>query len=595
MKVKVSQYIAQFFADRGITHNFTVTGGGAMHLNDSFGHHKDITCIYNHNEQASAIAAEAYARVAKKIALCCVTSGPGGTNAITGVIGGWLDSIPMFIISGQVKSETTIHSVPSLGLRQLGDQEFDIIGSVSNMTKYSEIVLDANKIAYHLEKAFYLCQQGRPGPVWLDIPLDIQGANIETNDLVHFDEIECLEEVIPTFEKHQALDILSKIKNAKAPLIIAGTGISRAGVKDEFIKLVEKLDIPVVTSWNANDLVAFDNKNFVGMPGTVGTRAGNFCVQNCDLLISLGCRLNIRTISYNKLAFAPKAHKIIVDIDKKELLKPTIIPDTAIHADVKEVINVLLEQSYEKELHHKKWSQWAQQIQNKYCVLTDKFRDEAKDINPYVFIDDLFDKLNHDDVIACGNGSACVVTFQTAKIKQGQVMFTNSGCASMGYGLPAALGAAVACDKRVICIDGDGSFMMNMQEMQTIAHNNLNVKLFIINNSGYLSIKQTQNNLFKPPLIGVDYKSGISFPDFKLLAKAFGVKYYTFNSEQNINVIDEVLLENGPVLCEVIVDEKQNFEPKLSAKVLDDGSIVSPALDDMFPFLPTDEYKNIKF
>ena len=324
MKIKVAKYISQFLVNNGIKDCFMVTGGGAMHLDDAIGHQEGMHCIFNHHEQACAIAAEGYTRMTGKLAAVCVTSGPGGTNAITGVMGGWLDSIPMFIVSGQVKRETTTWSCSEIGLRQLGDQEFDIVNSVSNMTKYAVMITNPQEIAYHLEKAIFLALNGRGGPVWLDIPLDVQGAMIETDELIHFlPEIENPWK-IPEVIESVAVTVLEKIKNAKAPLILVGTGIRLGNAEEQLLILLDKLKIPVVTAWNANDVVAGDSPYFAGMPGTVGTRPGNFAIQNCDLLISLGCRLNIRMIGYNHFDFAKNAYKIIVDIDPRDLIKPTI-------------------------------------------------------------------------------------------------------------------------------------------------------------------------------------------------------------------------------------------------------------------------------
>ncbi len=596
MKVRVADYIAEFLVSHGVTHNFMVTGGGAMQLDDALGHHKGLKNIYNHHEQGCAIAAEAYARVAGKIASVCVTSGPGGTNAITGVMGGWLDSIPMFIISGQVKRETTLWAVPELKLRQFGDQEFDIINSVSNMTKYAVMITNPEDIAYHLEKAWYLANSGRKGPVWLDIPLDVQGAKIDDESLRHFDlREEGLEEPVGEITEEDAKTILEKIEKAKAPLIFAGYGVRLSGAEELLLKLVDKLQIPVAVAWNSGDLVAYDNKYYAGSPSREGTRGSSFIVQSCDLIIVLGSRMNIRTITYNKRDFAKNAYKIMIDIDDQELSKPTFVPDMPVHADVKQAIGKLLDGAYVPQKIHKPWVDWCRKMVEKYPACLPEYHNTEKLLNPYVFVEQLFSKMNKSDVLTLGNGSACVMTFQGAKIKQGQRMFTNSGCASMGYGTPAALGAAVARmeeNGRVICIDGDGSLMMNVQELETISYNKLNVKLFVLNNNGYHSIRQTQRNLFKPPLIGLDFETGVGFPCWEYLAKAFGFKYYeTSNEADSTEIITEVLNSDGPVLCNVIVDPEQNFVPKLSSKVMPDGSIVSPSMDDMFPFLPRDEYE----
>ena len=594
MRIKVAKYIAEFLVEHGIKDCFMVTGGGAMHLDDALGHQEGLHCVFNHHEQACSIAAEGYTRMTGKLAAVCVTSGPGGTNAITGVVGGWLDSIPMLVISGQVKRESTTWICPELGLRQLGDQEFDIIHSVSNMTKYAVMLTNPVEVAYHLEKALFLAQDGRGGPVWIDVPLDVQGAMIETDELIHFNVESEKAWGISKVKGETAVSVLEKIKVAKAPLILAGTGIRLSGAEEVFSKLLDKLQIPVVTAWNANDILANDSPYFAGMPGTVGTRPGNFAVQNCDLLISIGCRLNIRMIGYNHFDFAKNAYKIIVDVDPRELYKPTVHADMPINADARDFIEAMLAADYYVQEKHLPWLKWCRSLVKKYpAVQPDYYRNDGGLINPYVFVEHLFSLLTNDDRIICGNGSACVITFQAGKIKQGQRMFTNSGCAAMGYGFPAAVGVAVADNsRRTICVDGDGSFMMNIQELATVAHNHLNIKIILLNNNGYHSIRQTQTNLFKPPFVGIDGESGLSFPDFAKIADAFGLKYFMLNSEVNCDeVLIEVLKCEGPCICEAIVDPSQNFAPKSASKVLPDGRIISPSLDDMAPFLDREEYE----
>ena len=625
---KLSDYIADFLVKNGIDTIFGVTGGGAMHLNDSLGHKDGLNFIFNHNEQGSAVAAEGYTRLTGKLCVVNVTSGPGGTNAMTGVLGGWLDSIPMFVISGQVKRETTTWAT-DIPLRQLGDQEYQIIESVRNMTKYAVMVTDETEIAYHLEKALFLATKGRGGPVWIDVPLDIQAAKIETDDLKHFtgsdEEAELLKKEVPApVEDSVAEDILSKIANAKRPLIFAGTGIRLANSEDEFLSLVEKLDIPVVTAWNAHDVLPDTSKYFVGRPGTVGTRGGNFATENADLILVLGSRLNIRLISYNYKDWAKNAYKIVVDIDQNELNKPTISPDMKVHADVKDLMQALIrgceagkyKRSDEQKNSHEEWRLFSKGLNGKYPAVLPEYYEQKDMLNPYVFVKELFEKAAEDDICITGNGSACVIGFQGAVIKNHTRLFTNSGCASMGYGLPAALGAAVAMKNpeliekvsggsdidvktkenghRVICLDGDGSLMMNLQELQTIRENNLNFKLFVLNNNGYHSIRQTQNNLFHDGLVGVCKGNGVSFPPFDKLADTFGFKYERVDSLDTLKNIDKVLCEDGPVLCEVVVSDEQIFSPKLSSKVLPDGKIVSPPIDDMFPFLERDEYEASK-
>ena len=586
MKVKVAKYIADFVTEHGIEHVFTVTGGGAMHLNDAFGHHPQLNSIYNHHEQACAIAAEGYARLTGKIALVCVTSGPGGTNAITGVLGGWLDSIPMFVVSGQVKRETTIRA-RNLDMRQLGDQEYDIVASVKPMTKYAEMVLDPNDIRYHLEKAWYLCQNGRPGPVWIDVPLDVQAAIIETDGLKGFDGPY---DEKPEYEKTKTDEIIARLSEAKRPVILAGTGIRLADALPEFLTFIEKMQIPVVTAWNAHDVMPDNSPYFCGRPGTVGTRGGNFVVQNADCLFVLGCRMNIRQISYNYQSWAQKAYKIVVDIDKRELAKPTVKVDMPIWADLKDVLVELNKKAITP--NHKEWLQWSHDINLKYpAALPEYYKTEV--LNPYVFIKEFTNGLKEDDKIVCGNGSACVIGFQAAVIKEHTRLFTNSGCAAMGYGFPAAIGACVAeKGKRVICIDGDGSFQMNLQEMQTVVYNKLNLKIIYFNNNGYHSIRQTQTNLFKgQPLVGVCDGNGVSFPDMEKISWAYGLPYIKVNKIEDIEKLLNAMEQDGPLFAEVVVDVAQNFAPKLSSKVLPDGKIVSPEIDDMFPFLDREEYE----
>lgn len=590
MKVKVAKYIADFVAEHGIEHVFTVTGGGAMHLNDAFGHHPQLKSIYNHHEQACAIAAEGYARLTGKMALVCVTSGPGGTNAITGVLGGWLDSIPMFVVSGQVKRETTIRA-RNLDMRQLGDQEYDIVASVIPMTKYAEMVLDPNDIRYHLEKAWYLCQNGRPGPVWIDVPLDVQAAIVETDELKGY---EGPYDEKPDYDKNKTDDIISRLCEAKRPVILAGTGIRLADALPEFLAFVEKMKIPVVTAWNAHDVLPDSSPYFCGRPGTVGTRGGNFVVQNADCLFVLGCRMNIRQISYNYQSWAQKAYKIVVDIDKRELAKPTVKVDMPIWADLKDVLVEL----NKKEItpNHSEWLQWSHDINLKYpAALPEYYKTEV--LNPYVFIKEFTNGLKVDDKIVCGNGSACVIGFQAAVVKEYTRLFSNSGCAAMGYGFPAAIGACVAeKGKRVICIDGDGSFQMNLQELQTVVYNKLNLKIIYFNNNGYHSIRQTQTNLFKgQPLVGVCDGNGVSFPDMEKIAWAYGLSYIKVTKIEDVEKLLNAMEQDGPLFAEVVVDVAQNFAPKLSSKVLPDGKIVSPEIDDMFPFLDRREYEANKF
>ena len=595
MKKKVSEFIADYLAGKGVTHVFTVTGGGAMHLNDALGHHERLTCIYNHHEQASAIAAEGYTRMSGRLAAVCVTSGPGGTNAITGVLGGWLDSIPMFVVSGQVKRETTIHAT-KVPLRQLGDQEYDIVSSVRPMTKYAAIVLDPADIAYHLEKAYHLAVNGRPGPVWLDVPLDVQAALIDTDGLRHYDPESDDGDKTVRYDTSLTNAIVEKLKTAKRPVLLLGTGVRLADCRDDVLRFAETARIPIVTAWNAHDLIWDDHELYCGRPGTVGTRGGNFIVQNCDLLLVLGCRMNIRMISYNYKDFARGAYKIVVDIDENELKKPTVNIDMPIWADLRDVVGDLLKADLAAVCSesHEKWIAWCRAVNARFPAVLPEYRGEGTPLNPYVFVSDFFQGLDDDDQVVCGNGSACVIGFQAAVIKHNTRLFTNSGCAAMGYGFPAAIGACVARGgRRVICIDGDGSFQMNLQELQTVVYNRLNLKILYLNNNGYHSIRQTQQNLFKGrPLVGVCDGNGLSFPQAERLAYAYGIPFIRVACESDVQKLLQKMKDDGPLFAEIVVDERQFFAPKAASKRLPDGTMVSAPLEDMAPFLPREELKN---
>jgi len=591
MKIKVSNYISAFLVEHGIDTMFTVTGGGAMHLNDAFGHQQGLKCFYNHHEQACAIAAEAYARLHNRIAAVCVTTGPGGTNAITGVVGGWLDSIPMLIISGQVRYDTTARG-SGLNLRAMGDQEFDITKAVDCMTKYSEMVIDPNKIRYCLEKALKLAQSGRPGPCWLDIPMNVQGAYIETDDLVGYEGEE--DEILPPSVSDETADkVLDLIAQSSRPVFNVGNGVRIAGAHEVFYRVANKLNIPVVTGWNSIDCIEDEHDLYVGRAGIMGDRPGNFAVQNSDLLLSVGSRLSIRQVGYNYQTWARAAKKIVVDIDSEELKKPNVNPDYPIWADAKDFLEALERRidargfSFPKSEWHNICTDWK----IKYPVVLPKHYEDEQ-ANVYAFIKELSSKLNEGTVTVVGNGSACVVGSHAYVIKKNQRFIINSAIASMGYDLPAAIGtaAAIAPDD-VILITGDGSIQMNLQEIQTIIQNKMPIKTFMINNDGYHSIRQSQMNFFGAPLVGVGTDSGdLSFPDMSKLIPAYGMKYYRCDKNKELGkIIDEVLAQEGPVFCEIIVSPEQKFEPKASSKRLEDGSIVSAPLEDLAPFLPREE------
>lgn len=592
MKIKVSDLIADLLSDNGITDVFTVVGGGAMHLNDSLGHHKRLKCYYNHHEQACAIAAESYARINNKMALLCVTTGPGGTNAITGVVGGWLDSIPMIVISGQVRYDTTARST-GLPLRSMGDQEFDIVRSIDCMTKYSEMVTDPNMIKYCLQKALFMASHGRPGPCWLDIPLNVQGAVVEADDLREFDPQEYLR-TLPLNIDGQTVDgIIKRISESKRPVFYAGNGIRLSGSFDIFQKVIRKLNIPVITNWNSIDLLPDDDPLYVGRGGSLGDRAGNFAVQNSDLVLSIGSRLSLRQVGFNWKTWAREAFVIMEDIDGSELKKPTLHVDMPLHVDANVLLNELDIRVSGKVFSGDEWIRQCQTWKRTYPVVQDRHYSSKGLVNPYCFIGELSRRLPEGAVTAVGNGTACAVGSHAFMIKKGQRFIVNSAIASMGYDLPAAIGACVASGlKDTVCIAGDGSIQMNIQELQTVVTNKLPLKIFVINNEGYHSIRMTQTNLFDSNFCGIGPQSkDLSFPDLRKLSDAYGIPYFSIKSNEEMSKLDKILSQKGYILCEVFTDTDQIFEPKSATKKLPDGKLFSPPLEDMYPFLDRNELR----
>jgi acetolactate synthase-1/2/3 large subunit len=589
--IKLSQYVIGRLADWGVRHVFMITGGGAMHLNDSVGRESRIQYICNHHEQASAMAAESYARVTGSTGVINVTTGPGGINSLNGVFGAWTDSVPMLILSGQVKRETCMSVMGLNDIRQLGDQEVDIVRMVSGITKYAVLVNDPESIRYHLERAWYLASSGRPGPCWLDIPVDVQSARIDENSLRAYDPAEDRLEWDHASVKEQVREVIERLTEAARPVLMAGTGVRAGGVLEEFRELARLLRIPVTTAWT-HDLIATGDPLFCGRPGTIGERAGNFTVQNADALLVLGSRLNIRQVSYNWPSFARKAFKMQVDVDAAELRKPTVRPELAIHCDLKVFLQEMLRQlpasGYDAK-RHCVWLSWCRERVARYPVVSEKHRKPGPPLSPYYFVEELFERLADDDVVVCANAAACIVPYQAGKLKANQRLISNSGSASMGYDLPAAMGAAVAREgKRVVCLAGDGSIQLNIQELQTIAHHDLPVKIFVLNNGGYLSIRQTQSNFFGN-LVGESPASGVSFPDFTRLAGAYGLPATSIRTAEDFPSITNFLEEPGPGLCEVHLDPAQEFEPRLKSRQLPDGKLVSPNLEDMYPFLDSAE------
>ena len=790
MKIKLANYISETLVANGITQNFSVTGGGAMHLNDAFGHQKGMHTLYQHHEQACAMAAESYARIYNRPALLCVTSGPGGTNAITGVLGAWLDSIPMLIISGQVRYDNTARWAEEQNgtrLRAMGDQEFDITKSIDCMTKYSEMLTDPYRVRYALEKCIYLSQTGRPGPCWLDIPVDIQGKFIETEELIGFDpadyaaggdgwatssdattrsdvyslcrnafarspyEVNAVdhanvtsaqayaaahripadadttnrEAAVPPVDPQQVQTILEKIRASRRPIFYTGNGIRIAGAESLFLEVAHRLGIPVVVGWNGPDIIPSDDPLYVGRPGGRGDRPGNLAVQNADLILSIGSRLNIRQVGYDFKSWARDAYVIVNDIDAEELRKPSVHCDLAVHADARQLLQCLL-----RELHvlgctpahplfqggegllrddalrvchtelarqdvlaedaaaqttagtRLSWLETCAFYRDNYPTILPAYlapsdptlspEDPASFANVYALIKELSDQAAPGQVTVVGNGSPCVAGGQAYRIKPGTRFISQDGVASMGYGLPAAIGAAVAvhasveatpcggadaslpretadanagdaqqdhdysplaadpsfhesADDRlaaelrdpywtgrdehypayekhdILVLTGDGSIQMNLQELQTIISHQLPIKIFVINNGGYHSIRQTQTNLFRgEPLVGIGIDSGmggvqdLSFPDMEKIAHAYGFPFIrAHHNEELHDAVARTLATDGPAICEIMVTLTQQFLPKSAAKRLPDGSIISPPLEDLAPYLPDEEMDRI--
>jgi acetolactate synthase-1/2/3 large subunit len=626
--IKLSDYIVQRLADYGVRHVFMLTGGGAMHLNDSFGREERIQYICCHHEQACAIAAEGYARTLGQIAVVNVTSGPGGANTITGVLGQWLDSIPVLYISGQVRYDMTVAST-GLALRQLGDQEANIVALVSPITKYAVMVTDPGTIRYHLERALFLATSGRPGPVWLDIPLNVQAAAIEPAQLLSYDRRQDETTFDPALTERQVALVLDRIRSAERPIILAGAGIRLAHAEQYLHRVIPRLGIPTQTAWDAIDLVPSDHPLYAGRPGALGQRAANFIFQNADCLLVLGCRLNPRQIGYNFSAVARQAYKIMVDIDPVELAKPTFHPDLPIHCDAALFLSSMERQLASAAIAPKtNWLAWCRERQRRYPAgigswflvpgresepqeprtknqeprtknqdtKTPRTKNQEpgtgnEDVNPYVFCETLADTLADDDVIISANGAACVVPIQVLRIRPGQRHLVNSGCAAMGYGLPAAIGACLSLNRRrVICLEGDGSIQLNLQELQTVVHYQLPVKIFVFENAGYLSIRTMQRNYFDGRLVGEGPTSGVSFPDLMRVAEAYGIASSEIQRHSDIRPVTQSVLDApGPALCIVHMSPEQTFVPRVASERLPDGTMRSKPLEDMYPFLPQAE------
>lgn len=603
--MKLSDYLAQRFAFLGISRCFSVTGGAAMHLNHSFGSNTEIQCTYLHHEQACAIAAEGYARISGRPALVIVTSGPGVINALNGVFGAFTDSIPLIVISGQVKQSTLLETVPEISLRQLGDQEAHSTKFLPAFTKYFCSVRSASECCHAVDRAYQLATSGRPGPVWIEVPVDVQALQDDyLDDFINSPPPPLVSEPSPSPQTIQRFsEILSQ---SKRPLLLLGTGVRLSGAQECVTQFAEQNCIPVVTAWTHD---TFDNSHplFVGRPGTIGTRPGNFAVQSCDLLIVLGSRLNIRQVSYNWEAFAPCAKLVIVDIDAAELAKPYLSVDLAIHSDISlffsalaESSNVPFELNTSLATARGYWTQCLKIINSNYSPRPDDYvnPNPSSSVNPYHFLFSLSSKLSGDERIICGDATACIVPFQVLSITKSLRMFSNSGCASMGYDLPAGIGASLAASDfdingLTIILAGDGSLMMNLQELQSLTSLEQDILLFILDNNGYLSIKQTQSNFFGSEH-GASPASGVTFPNFVKICQAFKLPVTSISSEDQLDItLAELLLQSGPRVCVIKLQESQEFSPRLKSKIVE-GIIQTPELDDMFPHMSNETLHSIR-
>ncbi|MFI3300264.1 MAG: thiamine pyrophosphate-binding protein [Candidatus Gastranaerophilales bacterium] len=590
----VSDYIFEFLMKKNVDTAFVVTGGQAMYLNDALARRPKIKSIFTHHEQSCGMAADAYSRITNTLGLAVVTAGPGSINVVNGLVGGWCDSAPMMIISGQSALNCVDYQEKS-GIRQYGIQGIFIKPFVEKATKYFVTVDNPAKIQYYMEKAYHLATTGRPGPVWIDVPLDVQRMEVPETMLYQYNPEEELEEIDIKKRENSILQVIEMLKNAKRPLVIAGQGISLSKSQDLLIKFIEKYNLPLITTRLGIDLINSDHELYIGRPGNYGERSANISIQNADLIISIGSRLSTAAIGHNAKEFAKNAKKIVVDIDEKELNKPIFDIDLKIHEDA----NIFLTKLNSQDVSIQNTSQWVKFCQNlkeKYPVVLEEYKNEKEGVNSYYFTDKLCEYTNKDTMVVVDTGSCFHVACQAWKIKKGQRFLTTGGLSSMGWWV-AGLGACMANNKKnTVVITGDGSLQMNIQEFATIKHNNLPVKVFIFNNNGYLLIRQTQVNFMEGRLYGEGKDSGVWCPDTLDIAMAYKIKGVRIDSTDNIDEeIKEVLDYDGPVICDVKVPEWQLIVPRVSSQKLEDGTLVSKPFDDMFPFLDEKEMKENVF
>ena len=595
--IKVSDYIWDYlYKISGSKHIFLLSGGGMMHLLDSVGKSK-FKVVPMHHEQAASIAANAYGRTKNSIGICLVTSGPGATNAITGVAAAFMDSVPMIVISGQV---STLFSKKKMNIRQLGFQEFDIISSVKSMTKYAVNINNKNKIQYEVEKACFLAKNGRPGPVWIDIPLDIQNSQIDLKkNKSFFSYNKNLRNLNPEANNRSLNLVLKNLKKSKRPLIVFGHGVYLSEAKNLARKLINNFKLPCQTTWNSIDLIPENNKYYFGRANSYGPRYPNFIIQNADYILTIGARLGVQHTGYNVKAFARNAILHMVDLDINESKKPDLKVNKFIKSDAKKFIQKLIKKltQYNFNHDHSHWINYCQNLKRSFPVAPDfNSVKKSKYVDPYFFVDKLSDKLREDEVVPLGASGACfTVSGQTFKPKKRQRVFTAKGMASMGFGLPSTIGASLAMNnKRSITIIGDGGFQLNIQELQTISSKNLKVKIFVFQNKGYHAIRVTQDTYFKQKYVGSSENSGVTMPDIKKVAKTYKIKFTKIKNNKELNKkLDTILKTDVAEIVEVVIDPKKHLYPKLTSQIGSNGKMSTSPLEDLYPFIERKEYEKI--
>jgi acetolactate synthase I/II/III large subunit len=598
--IKLSDYVLKFIADLGVTNVFLVTGGGAMHLNQSLGAERRITSICNSHEQASAICAEGYAKATNSLGVCMVTTGPGGTNAVTGVAGAWLDSTPVLFVSGQVKRPDRMFDAVTgkpLGMRQLGVQEIDICAIVRPITKYAETILEPVDVRYHLEKAVYIAMNGRPGPVWIDIPLDVQASPIDettlrgfdANELSHADSIHGTSNV--SSEVARAIDAFNACER---PLLFAGNGIRLARAEAEFEELRKHLGVPTVATWCAADLVPSDDPTYVGRPGSVAARGANFALQNSDFLLAIGVRLDFAITGYAPHNLAREAYKIAVDIDAAELGKLHPYLHQPICADAKVFLTELLKHKNKlKPRNIQTWLGRCADWKTRYPVVTDEHRKPEGLVSIFNLAEVLGEEVSKEDRLVVGNsGSGIEIYLLACPTIHSQRLYHTAGLGAMGYAIPMAIAVAIANPGReVIAVDGDGGFQFNIQELETIHRLQLPIKFFVLNNDGYSSIRASQKAYFGSASIGADKNTGLTIPNLSKVGASYGLGTYVVKDQTSLREeVRKVLGMKGPVLCDVNVLPDEVRAPRLQSYQKPDGSFVSKPLEDLFPFLPREEF-----